>query len=199
MASFGVADSDPLWAEQVSRRFVEPLGARWRHTLGVAERARAVGSKLERGEADLLVAAAYLHDVGYAPELRETGFHPLDGARFVRACGHERLAGLVAYHCSAEAEAGERGLLGELSQFVDERSSLSRALTYCDLRTDAEGRLVEPTERLAGIRERYGREAFEVRALERSMPALLDDVRVVESILVEGRSVVESSARPWRR
>jgi hypothetical protein len=142
-----------------------------------------VGSALEPGEAAVLVAAAYLHDVGYAPELAETGFHAVDGARFVRARGHERLAGLVAYHSGAEAEASERRLVRELTEFEDEGSVVSRALSYCDLTTDSEGRPVEPGERLAEIRRRYGPAAPEVRALERSAPALLDDVRAVEAML----------------
>lgn len=154
MASSGVADPESLWAERESRRLLEPLGVRWRHTLGVVERAQEVGCVLADGDAEVLVAAAHLHDVGYAPELRETGFHPLDGARFVRACGHERLAGLVAYHTSALAEAAERGLERELLEFVDERSVVSRALSYCDLTTDAEGRRTTPADRLRDVRER---------------------------------------------
>jgi hypothetical protein len=174
-----------VWAERVSRRLLEPLGPRWRHTLGVAERARVVGGALEPGEADVLVAAAYLHDVGYAPELAQTGFHPVDGARFVRACGRERLAGLVASHSGAEAEAGERGLVAELTEFEDERSVVSRALTYCDLTTDSEGQRVEPDARLSEILQRYGPAAPEARALERSWPALMVDVRAVEAMLAE--------------
>jgi hypothetical protein len=47
---------------------------------------------------EILVAAAWLHDIGYAPGLAETGFHPLDGARWLRTAGFgDRLAGLVAY------------------------------------------------------------------------------------------------------
>lgn len=199
MASSGKAESESLWAEREARRLLGPLGARWRHTLGVVERSREVASVLSAGDAEALVAAAYLHDVGYAPELHETGFHPLDGARFLRRCSHERLAGLVAYHCSAAAEASERGLLDELTEFVDERSLLSRALTYCDLTTNPEGRRVEARERLCGIRERYGTEAPEARALERSAPALLDDVRMVESMLIASGSAVEAGARGWRR
>jgi hypothetical protein len=159
------------------------MGARWRHTLGVAERARVIGEALDRDQAELLLAAAYLHDVGYAPEVAQTGFHPVDGARFVRAKGHERLAGLVAYHSGAETEAEERGLLGKLSEFEDERSLVSRALSYCDLTTDSEGRPVQPEERLAEIRERYGPASPEGRSVERSAPALLEDVRTVEAML----------------
>lgn len=188
MASFGGADSERLWAECQARRLLEPVGARWLHTQGVVERAREVGRALARPDAEVLVAAAYLHDVGYAPELRKTGLHPLDGARFVRGCGRERLAGLVAFHGSARAEAIERGLSDELCAFTDERSMVSRALTYCDLTSDTEGRLVEPAERLAGIRSRYGAGSPEVVALTRSMPALMDDVRMVDSLL-SARSV----------
>lgn len=53
------------------------------------------------------MAAGYLHDVGFAPHLATAAFHPLDGARFVRDAGHERLAGLVAYHSASRAEAEE--------------------------------------------------------------------------------------------
>jgi hypothetical protein len=164
---------------------LEPLGARWRHTLRVADCARVVGRVLEHGDADVLVAAAYMHDVGYAPELAETGFHAVDGALFLRAYGHERLAGLVAYHSGAEAEAAERGLVGELAEFEDERSVVSRALTFCDLTTESDGHSVKPEERLAAIRRRYGPAAPEVRALDRSGPALMDDVRAVEALLAD--------------
>jgi hypothetical protein len=193
MVSSGEVESERVWAEQVSRRLLEPRGARWRHTQGVVERVREAGRVLADGEADVLIAAAYLHDVGYAPELRETAFHPLDGARFLRKCGRERLAGLVAYHCGAEEEARERGLHGELVEFVDERSWLSRTLTYCDLTTDPEGRRVVPSERLAEIRERYGPEAPETRALARSTPALLHDVRMIELKLHQGRAMLAAS------
>jgi hypothetical protein len=198
MASSDEVD-DLLWAKHEARRLLEPLEARWRHTMGVVERAREVASVLPASEAAVLVAAAFAHDVGYAPELRVTGFHPLDGARLVRESGHERLAGLVAYHCSAEAEASERGLQDELAEFVDERSAVSRALAYCDLTTDSEGRRVDVMERLSSIRGRYGAESPEVRALERSLPALLDDVRMVESMLAADALRTEAGGRGPRR
>ncbi len=185
VAALGAADSEPVWAKRISRRLLKPLRARLLHTIGVAERSRVVGGVLKPDEAELLLAAAYLHDVGYAPELTRTGFHPLDGARFVRACGHERLSGLIAYHSGAAIAAAERGLVGELSEFHDERSVVSRALTYCDLTTDPDGRPVEPRERLTEIRERFPHSTAEARALEHSIPALLDDVRRVELMLSE--------------
>jgi hypothetical protein len=174
-----------LWAEQVSRRLLEPLGPRWRHTVGVAERAKVVGGALARDEADLLLAAAYVHDVGYAPELAQTGFHPVDGARFLRAAGHGRLAGLVAHHSRADVEAKERGLQEVLSEFEDERSVVSQALTFCDLTTDTEGRPVEARNRLAEIRERYGAASLEGRALAGATADLMRDVEAVERRLAK--------------
>ncbi|MGA3562190.1 HD domain-containing protein [Melissospora conviva] len=47
---------------------------------------RAVGVKAERlgrlvgDDAELLAAAGWLHDIGYAPDIADTGFHALDGA-----------------------------------------------------------------------------------------------------------------------
>ncbi len=201
MASFGVAQSVPAWAEQVSRRLLQPLGARWRHTKGVVKRAQVVGGVLELGEADVLIAAAFLHDIGYAPELAQTGFHPVDGAGFVRTCGYERLAGLVAYHSASEAEAGERRLLSVLSGFEDEGSLLSRALTYCDLTADREGRRVEPSARIAEVRDRYSPEAPEARALACLETALLADARAMESMLCDcgnRRSALADSQRGCR-
>ncbi|GHE88447.1 hypothetical protein GCM10018772_10160 [Streptomyces fumanus] len=65
----------------------------------MAKRATEIRQVLGKN-AGLLVVAAPLHDVGYAPALAATGFHPLDGARFFRdeRGADERLARLVANH-----------------------------------------------------------------------------------------------------
>lgn len=52
-----------------------------------------------------LVVAALLHDIGYAPELATTGYHTLDGARFIGAHGEPNVASLVAHHTDARREA----------------------------------------------------------------------------------------------
>ena len=68
-------------------------------------------------DGETLIAAAFLHDIGYAPELAMTGFHPLDGARFVRAHGEERIARIVAHHSGARLEAELRGIDGYCDEF----------------------------------------------------------------------------------
>ena len=87
------ADSLTAWAAGVSERFIRPLGRRWMHVRGVARLAEVVGQAMG-DESEVLVAAAYLHDIGYAAELAQTGFHPLDGARFVRSMGELAPGGL---------------------------------------------------------------------------------------------------------
>ena len=74
----------PELAEDMARNLLaDILPRRWAHTKGVAATARQLTSILS-GNAGVLVAAAWLHDIGYSPALAVTGFHPLDGARFLR-------------------------------------------------------------------------------------------------------------------
>ena len=90
----------------------------------------------------ILVAAAWLHDIGYAPELVETGFHPLDGARYLRRAGVDgQVVSLVAYHSCAQIEAEVRGLGDELaSEFSPGDPLLTRCAAL--LRHDDRARTV---------------------------------------------------------
>lgn len=104
----------------------------------------------------LLVAAAWLHDVGYAPDLQDSGFHPLDGARYLREEGFpERVVNLVAHHSGARFEAAERGLEAELAEFELEDSPVMDALVTADLTTGPDGERLAYRDRVAEILERY--------------------------------------------
>lgn len=130
------------WAYSLSKTMLaEPLPRRWVHSLGVAKRARALSPILGR-DAELLEAAAVLHDVGYSPSIATTGFHPLDGARFLRdqEGADERVVRLVAHHSCALLEAEERGLRQELeAEFELERPELVDALIVSDMTTTPDG------------------------------------------------------------
>ena len=91
----------------------DSLPRRWAHTQGVAAKARTLSGLLAE-DAELVEAAAWLHDIGYAPDLHDTGFHPLDGARYLRdvAGADPLLCRMVAHHSCALTEAEERGLGG---------------------------------------------------------------------------------------
>jgi len=92
------------WAAAEAERMLSPLGDRWKHVRAVGGRARRVGVILDQEDRRYLVAAAYLHDIGYAPELQRTGLHQLDGARYIEAHWAMRLARLVAHHSEARFE-----------------------------------------------------------------------------------------------
>jgi HD domain len=153
------------WAAEQARGRLAPLGDRWPHTQVVAARARGIATAVEPDDRDVLVAAAYLHDIGYAPEFEVHGFHPIDGALWLRQHGMDRLAGLVAHHSAARFEAEAHGLTGVLAAFADERSAVSDALAYCDLKTGPRGELVTVAERLGEIERRYGPDSLVARAL----------------------------------
>ena len=89
----------PAWAEALSCNLLEePLPRRWSHVQGVAARARSLEPAFD-ADKELLEAAAWLHDVGYLPELARTGLHGLDGARYLRDVQHAdpMLCRLVAF------------------------------------------------------------------------------------------------------
>ncbi len=175
------------WAASYAEELLSPLGGRWLHVQGVARRAQRVASAIPAEDRDDLVAAAYLHDLGYAPSLVQTGLHPLDGARHLRTLGRERLAGLVAYHSGARAEAELRGLAAELAEFEDEASATSVTLTYCDMTTGATGEPVTLAERLADVERRYGTSHVVARSVRQARPELERCVQDVEASLRSSR------------
>jgi hypothetical protein len=162
----------PTWAEQQAAALLGDLGDRWRHVRGVVAQARWVSAILASEDRPFLVAAAWLHDVGYAPSLNRLGFHPIDGAQYVRQQGQERLASLVAYHSGARFEAEERGLVDALAEFQPENGPVLDALTYADMTTGPAGERLALEERVAEIRRRYPPDDPVHRAIRRSHPVL---------------------------
>lgn len=129
--------------------------------------------------------AAWLHDLGYAPDLVDTGFHPLDGARYLRRAGvDEHVVSLVAYHSCAPIEAKVRGLEAELaSEFSPGEPALMDALLYCDMTTGPDGDYVRPADRLVEIRGRYGPDHEVTRFVELAAPEILTTAARVEEQL----------------
>ncbi|WP_246243704.1 HD domain-containing protein [Amycolatopsis pithecellobii] len=160
---------DMASARTLSHRYLaRALPQRWAHVQATARVAWRIGSRLLAGEeCDLLVAAAILHDIGYARPLVVSGFHPLDGARFLRRSGAPpRLCALVAHHSGAAAVARLRGLADELAEFPDEATTLRDTLWYCDMSVNASGEPVTFEQRIADIRARHGGDSSVVRALD---------------------------------
>lgn len=141
---------------------------------------RAVGGKAERlasayaGDSLVLVASAWLHDIGYSPELQRTGFHPIDGARCLDSLGAPaRLSALVANHSGAALEAELRGLQEEMQRYPDDADAVRDALWACDMTTSPVGEPVDFGERLREITERYGPD----HTVPRAIAAAGDEIR----------------------
>lgn len=125
-------------------------GDRVRRSMVVAE-VRRVAEMLVPGLSDLLVAAAWLMDIGAAARVADTGFEALDGAVFIRREGFPSIvAELVAHHTATDVEAAARGLAHRLAEFPAPPAQWSAILTYANLRVGEHG---EIRSAAAGIAE----------------------------------------------
>ena len=169
------------WAKEQAETHLPVLEKRWLHVQGVVARTQGVISLFNNEEDQAyLIAAAYVHDIGYAPTIKKTGFHPLDGALYLKSLNQERLASLVAYHSGAIFEAQQRGLEEELAQFPEEHSLVADALTYCDMTTGPTGQLLTFQERIDDILSRYDETSIVARSIQNAQPALAAMVERVQ-------------------
>ncbi len=173
-------------ARQIAETLLaEPLPRRWAHTQGVAAAARRLAPILGN-DAELLEAAAWLHDIGYAPSIAHLEFHPLDGARYLRDFENAdpRVCGLVAYHTGGLQGAHERGLGEDLEgEFSPPSEFLVDAITYCDLTTSPDGDEIDVEERVADIVRRYGADHPVGKGAISSSPSWFESVRRIEARL----------------
>ncbi|KOX39433.1 HD domain-containing protein [Streptomyces ardesiacus] len=174
----------PHGAAELAKSLLPPLGNRWLHTRAVAARASEASAAVSEEDRDLLVAAAWLHDIGYAPELRDTGFHPLDGARHLEALGApSRLVRLVAHHSGAVYEAEQRGLSAELDAYEREDSPVLDALIYADMTTGPAGQSFDFDHRIDEILVRYEPGSEVHNAISKARPYLAAAVERTRSRL----------------
>lgn len=176
-SSLSIVTLTPEWAGRMAEELLQDVETRWAHVRGVAQQAVEISKVVPARDRALLVAAAYLHDIGYSPAVCRVGVHQLDGAAYLRERGHERLARLVAHHSEARFEIEVRGYSHLLEQYEPEDQHLQDALTYCDLTTAATGERISVEARLAEVEGRYGQaqdsSATQVlEALARSRPYL---------------------------
>lgn len=172
-------------AATLAERFIGPLGRRWAHTKAVATRAVELSPSVDHAYRDMLVASAWLHDVGYSPTIGHMRFHPLGGERFLHSEGWPNIVvNLVAHHSAARFEAAERGLTTELGEFPFEASELQDALDTADLTTGPDGQRMTFDERINEILVRYpiddpvhrfwlAARPIEAAAVERTLERLL--------------------------
>ena len=184
LTSVDLMETLAAWAQDLARTLLaDPLPRRWSHVQGVAAQARSLAPNLG-AETTLLEAAAWLHDIGYLPELAATGLHGLDGARYLRDVWHAEplLCRLVAHHSCAVIEAEERGLAHVPNrEFAPPPRPLADALTFCDMTTSPDGEHVHVNHRLAEIHDRYGTGHLVSRSIRRATPLILEAVGQVRA------------------
>ena len=144
-------------AADLTRHILDSLPDRLAHSRGVARRAQFLTLSVEPHQARLLVAAAWLHDIGYAAGLRETGFHPLDGARHLRAIRWPpAICNLVAHHSGARFVARVLELDRELDAYPFSQDAVSDALTVADQTTGMHGEAMTIEDRMHDMLQRHG-------------------------------------------
>ena len=157
-------------AESDAERLLCSLERRWAHVSAVGRKSEVIEGAVPR-----VAAAAWLHDVGYSPELIVTGLHALDGALWCRDQGYPtEVASLVAHHTGARFEAAERGLTEELGRIPAPPSMLLDLLNHLDLTTGPGGEDVSARDRVEEILRRYGPDSVVHRAVARSADDLID-------------------------
>jgi putative nucleotidyltransferase with HDIG domain len=138
---------------------------RLHHCAAVAAKAEALAATVPPSAADTLIAAAWLHDIGYASLLRDSGFHPLDGAEYLRQEGWPKpVCDLVAHHSGSRFVARVRGLDERLREFAFVEDAVSDALTVADNTAGPDGIVMDLDERLREKRKRHGPDSPNARA-----------------------------------
>ena len=162
-------EEDRLLAQEC----VGMLDRRWAHVRGVGRTAEQLAA-LSHLVTEVVVRAAWLHDVGYGPDIQSSGFHALDGARYLAKLGVDPgVVSLVAFHTGATYEAKERQLSAELAEFEEPDPSDLDLLTLIDLGTSPDGAPIVDSVRLDEVLRRYQSNDPVARAVGRSKPSLL--------------------------
>jgi len=180
----------PLVAEagDVARFLLRHDPRRLAHVEAAARRAAAAARILSlRIDGEAVVAAARLHDIGYSPDIRRTGFHPLDGALHLSRTGWpDDVVRLVAHHSEAIRVAAFHGAGDHLALIAPVGGLAADVVTYADLTAGFDGAGATMRTRVADMRRRHsgsGPVPDDVR--EARYAALLDAARRVRDAMVD--------------
>ena len=165
----GVTSAEPPLVQRARESASKTLSAdrnRLAHSAAAARVAAQAAGALARQEAEIIVAAAWLHDIGYAPTLRKTGYHPVDGAlALMREAWPDRVVRLVAHHGLAALEAPFYSVAHHLGVIDPVPGLAAELLIYADMTSGTRGEPVSPLERAEHMRrnDRKGPVPEEVR------------------------------------
>jgi hypothetical protein len=126
------------------------------HVRGAGLVAGMAAGALRLDQPEMVVAAAWLHDIGYAPAIARTGFHPLDGALFLAREGWpDQVVFLVAHHSHAAVLAPYYGVQPHLALLEHVPGLADDVLTFSDVRAGRDGLGADPRDRVEDMRRRH--------------------------------------------
>jgi hypothetical protein len=168
------------------------VGTRLAHSARVARQVEQVGHMIAARWQPALYEAAWLHDIGYDRRIAFTGFHPLDGARWLQASGwRPETCRLVAWHTAASAEGTLRGLGDVLAaEFAPPVPLAAAALTWADLTSSPTGAKCTADRRVADILRRYPADSVVHQSVVAALPDLWTAIEQVEFRLAQPAETV---------
>ncbi|MCL4392620.1 HD domain-containing protein [Patescibacteria group bacterium] len=172
-------------ASTLAIELLSNVGTRVEHSRAVAHQATFILPILNAPWNSTILDAAWLHDIGYSPSVISTGFHHLDGARWLKSHGWPtEVCRLVAWHTRAGTEAKLRHLITKLStEFPQPPDMVQAALTWADLTSSPTGNLCEAENRIAEILKRYSPKTVVHKAISVNTRSLLMDVKLIKTKL----------------
>ncbi len=143
-------------AQELATSLLRDVPGRLAHVRGAAVIAGMAAGALGVDEPDTVVAAAWLHDIGYSPAIVRTGFHPLDGALHLAGEGWpETTVLLVAHHSHAAVLAPYYGVWRHYALFDHAHGDADDVITFSDLRAGFDGMGADPLDRIEDMRRRH--------------------------------------------
>lgn len=146
-----------LKAERVFIQLLSNDLNRSKHTRTVVHLCHKIANQvnIDAEAKELLIASAYLHDIGYSPVIADTGFYPYDGYIYLKENNWpDELCQLVLRHSQAHK-------MGDLippqverlyEQGIDSRiHNIYKILCIADMMSDTNGRIVTFGERYYNI------------------------------------------------
>lgn len=180
-----IANQPEAAAAKLAHQLLADTGTRWAHTQVVAAHTMSIAKHVAADWSRPLLEAAWLHDIGHAAPVADTGLHPLDGARWLQDHGWpESTCRLVAWHSAPLAEARLRGLDQEIASAFKRPPDIPlAALTWADMNSSPTGEPCTIEQRLSEILTRYPPGSLVHQATIESTAQLHDAVKLIESHL----------------
>jgi hypothetical protein len=192
----GLMKVDVEWAIQLAQdKLATQVPRRWAHTQHVVRKARTLAPILGE-DAELLVAAAAVHDIGFSPDLgvapvepagaipgAAPGFPLFDAARYLAGAGApDRLVCLVANHACGPIEGDLRGY-PQMHDYPDEGGLVRDGLWFSCLTIGPDGQDISFDDRVVEWLQRYSDDPVMGIFTERALPLLAAAVERVNTAM----------------